>query len=213
MVARTLLYFAVYSTLAAQTDFRAEDRLVLVNAGVDDGHNRFRGELAKENFQLLDEGEEMRLESVVVEDVALSAVILLDVSRSMNSSIGDAREALGRFLDGARLGDEFCLIAFSEPGPRGYEFQQDTTDIRALAANVQTGGGTALNDALLRAFAMVKRARNAQRAGLILSGGLDNSSLPSWNDVRRGAVETDAVLYAVSLPAWRDRDVWKTAAR
>jgi len=208
-VERLLLYFVAISTLAAQPEFRTEGRLVLVNAGVYDDRNQFRDGLTKEDFQLWDEGEEMRLQSVAVEEVAVSAVILLDVSKSMKNNIGHAREALSRFLDRARPGDEFCLITFSESAPMECEFSDDTAGIRTRAEEAQIGGGTALGDALLRAFGMVKRARNARRAVLILSDGLENSSAHRWNDVRRAAMETEAIIYAVTLPVWRDRDAWR----
>ncbi len=207
---RIWLCFAVLSTLTAQSEFRADGRLVLVNAGVYDDDNRFRPGLGIANFQLSDEGKVVPLHSVVVEEVAISTVILLDVSRSMAANLGDAREALGRFLDRARTGDEFCLLVFRDQTPGGCEFQRDPGVIRRQAGEMEAGGGTALNDAILQALALTRRAHNARRAVLILSDGLDNSSDRGWNDVRRQALETDAVLYGVTLPAWRGRDVWKT---
>ena len=207
---RFWLCFAALSTLAAQSEFRTEGRLVLVNAGVYDDDNRFRPGLGLANFQLSDEGTVVPLHSVVMEEVPISTVILLDVSRSMADHLADAREALGRYLDRARPGDEFCLLVFSDPAPGGCEFQRDPGAVRQRALPMAAEGGTALNDAILRALKVTRRARNARRAVLILSDGLDNASARGWNEVRRQALETDAVLYAVTLPAWRGRDVWKT---
>ena len=203
------LLFGVGLGLAAQTGFRAEGRLVLVNAGVYDDRNRFHGELGVANFEVTDAGRAVRLESVGVEEVAISTVIVLDVSRSMAKHMGEAREALGHFLNRARAGDEFCLLVFQEQVAEGCTFTGDGEAIRGRAADVVTGGGTALGDALLRGMAMVKRARNVRRAILVISDGLDNSSAHSWKEVRRAALETDAVLYVVSLPLWRDRDAWQ----
>ncbi len=204
-----MLLFGVGLGLAAQTGFRAEGRLVLVNAGVYDDRNRFHGELGVANFEVTDEGRAVRLESVGVEEVAISTVIVLDVSRSMGKHAAEAREALGYFLARARAGDEFCLLVFAEQMAEGCEFTGDAEGVRAEVARAVTGGGTALGDALLRGMGMVKRARNARRAILLISDGLDNSSAHSWKEVRRAALETDAVLYVVSLPLWRDRDAWQ----
>ena len=71
------LLLAAATVLNAQAGFRTEGRLVLVNAGVYDGRNRFHGELSKEHFRLMDEGVEMRVESVGIEEVPVSTVILL----------------------------------------------------------------------------------------------------------------------------------------
>lgn len=204
-----VLFFGVGLGLAAQAGFRAEGRLVLVNAGVFDDRNRFHGELVKENFELSDGGRVVPLESVGVEEVAISTVIVLDVSRSMAKHMAEAREALGHYLDRAREGDEFCLLVFQEAVQEQCAFTADGKAIRERAAMLEAGGGTALGDALLRGMAIVKRARNVRRAILVISDGLDNSSAHSWKEVRRAALETDAVLYVVSLPFWRDRDAWQ----
>lgn len=207
---RVFLSFGVGLGLTAQAGFRADGRLVLVNAGVYDDRNRFHGELGKDNFELSDAGRPMRLESVGVEEVALSTVIVLDVSRSMGKHMGEARAALGSFLSKAGRDDEFCLLVFQDRVDAGCVFTRDAETIRARAAAVETGGGTALGDALLRAMGMVKQAGNARRAILVISDGLDNSSAHSWKEVRRTALETDAVLYVVSLTMWRDRDAWQS---
>ena len=204
-----VLFLGVGLGLAAQTGFRAEGRLVLVNAGVYDDRNRFHGELGVASFEVTDEGRAVRLESVGVEEVAISTVIVLDVSRSMGKHVGEAREALGHFLAKARMGDEFCLLVFAEEVAAGCAFTGDAEVVRAAAERATAGGGTALGDALLRGMGMVKRARNARRAILVISDGLDNSSAHSWKEVRRATLETDAVLYVVSLPVWREQDAWR----
>lgn len=204
-----VLLFGVGLGLAAQTGFRAEGRLVLVNAGVYDDRNRFHGELGVANFEVTDEGRAVRLESVGVEEVAISTVIVLDVSRSMGKHVAEAREALGHFLAKARMGDEFCLLVFAEEVAEGCAFTGDAAAVRAEAVRATAGGGTALGDALLRGMGMVKRARNARRAILVISDGLDNSSAHSWKEVRRATLETNAVLYVVSLPVWREQDAWR----
>lgn len=198
------------ATLGAQPGFRTEGRLVLVNAGVYDDRNRFHPDLAKENFQLLDDGVEMPIATAGVEDVAISTVVLMDVSRSMAKDMAEAREALSRYLDQARQGDEFCFLAFNAHVPADCLFTRDAGKIRAMADAAEAAGGTALGDGLLTAMAMTRRASNPRRAVLILSDGLDNSSAHHWRDVHRAALETDAVLYAVGLPTWRDRDAWQS---
>ncbi|MBI2686878.1 MAG: VWA domain-containing protein [Acidobacteria bacterium] len=177
---------AVFSLLlGAQGGFYTEGWLVLVNASVFDDENRFRAGLPSENFQRRNDGAEVRLRSVPVKGVPLSTAILLDVSRSMAKSIEQARITLGRYLDKARSGDEYCLIVFSDRTPAGCEYLTDAAEVRARAADTVTGGGTALVDALHTAITMVKKAHSERRAILILSDGLDNSSARRWKAIRR----------------------------
>lgn len=205
-----LLLLAAATVLNAQAGFRTEGRLVLVNAGVYDDRNRFHGELSKEHFRLLDEGVEMQVVSVGIEEVPVSTVILFDVSRSMRQNLEEARQALGRFLDKTRPGDEFCLVAFSDQVPAQCRFTEDPDDVRRQATAMTAAGGTALVDALLTGLRMTKKARNVRRAVLILSDGADNSSAHRWREAQRAALETDAVLYAVGLPGWTGRDALQT---
>ena len=150
----------------------------------------------------------MRLESVGVEDVPLSTVILMDVSRSMGKDIDNARDAVSRFLDQARPGDEFCLMAFNDQVAARCRFTSDAREIREDAAAMVAGGGTALDDALLAAMAAAKLAHNTRQMILLLTDGEENSSAHRWREVRRAALESRAVFYGVSLPGWRDRDIW-----
>ena len=135
MDVRPLFQAALFSLLLhANEDLHTEGRLVLINASVFDDNNRFHPELRNENFQLFDDGVEMQLRSVGVEDVPLSTIILLDISRSMKDAIGDARIALDKYLDKSRPGDEFCLIAFNGHSPDHCEFVTDANDVRLHAS-------------------------------------------------------------------------------
>lgn len=205
---RIILLAVCASWLGAQTGFRSESRLVLVNAGVFDDRQRFRTDLRPENFELLHDGAAVNLQSVAIEDVPLSTVILLDASRSMGRSLELAKAALGRYLERSRYGDEYCLMFFTDRVPPACEFRRDTAWAKIRVSDLSPGRGTALYDALLAGLEMTKRAHNRRRAVLILSDGLENSSAHVWNEIRRAVEETTAVIYAVTLPPWRGRDEW-----
>lgn len=209
---RCIPFLFVALPLASQPSetLTAESRLVMVNASVYDNQNHFHADMTAENFRVLDDGSEVALASVGVEEVPLSAVILLDASRSMHSSYDAALDGLHRFLDKAQAGDEFCLLAFQDHEPADCRFERDPMKVRAQAAHIRPHGGTALGDALLAGLAMAKRSRNARRVVLVLSDGLDNSSSHKWAEVRRIAVESTAAVYALNLPVWGDMDSWQT---
>lgn len=205
---RIILFTVCASWLGAQTGFRSDSRLVLVNAGVFDDRQRFQTGLRPDNFELFDDGAAVTLQSVSIEDVPLSTVILLDASRSMGRSLELAKAALGRYLERSRYGDEYCLMVFNDRVPPACQFRRDTAWAKVRISDLSPGRGTALYDAILAGLAMTRHAHNRRRALLILSDGLENSSAHVWNELRRAVEETTAVLYAVTLPPWRGRDEW-----
>jgi Ca-activated chloride channel homolog len=191
--------------------FRAESRMVLVNAAVVDRQNHFISSLGPEAFRVWDEQAEVAVEGVYLEDVPISAVVLLDASGSMQKTIGYSREALRRLLAGSRTGDEFCLITFSDRPATGCDFETEPERILQRAEVAIPHGRTAVIDALLVALRKIRTATNRRKAIVVLSDGVDTHSVTRWRALRAYAVETDATLYAISPPVWSDADERESA--
>jgi Ca-activated chloride channel family protein len=180
---------------------------VLINATVVDKEGRFIPDLAGDRFRVFDEGVEVPITSVAVEEVPISMVILLDISGSMKKKIMHAREAINRVLDRAGHGDEFCLLLFNDTVQMRYNFHTDTGIIRDRAAQAATGGGTALRDSLIAAVSRVRSARNARRAILLVSDGVDTASRYKWKDVESYLLEANAALYVLTEDNWSEDEI------
>lgn len=204
----TLLYLLpslpLLSSQKPHDRFATESRLVLVNATVLDAQNRVRTDLQAKDFSLYEDGQPVQVQSVSLEDVPTSTIILLDVSGSMKTTIGYEREVLERFLAKTRPGDEYCLVLFSNKVEPECDFDSDPHSVRAKAARAVPEGDTSVIDALMFGLNRVKDAHNTRRAILVLSDALDTSSRYKWREARNYALESTATIYAVSPPVWDD---------
>jgi VWFA-related protein len=192
------------SAQKARDQFAIESRLVLVNATVLDAQNRVRTDLQPEDFRLYEDGQLVNVQSVSLEDVPISTIVLLDVSGSMKATIGYEREALEHFLAKTRPGDEYCLVLFSNKVEPECDFDSDPHTVRAKAARAVPEGDTSVIDALVFSLNRVKNAHNTRRAILVLSDAMDTSSRYKWSEARKYALESTATIYAVSPPVWGD---------
>lgn len=196
------------STLTAQPRlaFRASKDVVLINASVFDRNGRVITGLDASNFRLFEEKQPVDIRQLSLEETPLSTVILLDLSGSMTDGIGYVRDALRRYLDRSNPGDEFCLISFSSNIHNECSFTTDTGAVLRQAASGPPKGKTALFDALVVAFASVKKATNARRAILVLSDGIETGSRYGWRETQEYAKETTACVYLVRPGTWSDDD-------
>lgn len=190
---------------------RTDSNLVLINASVVDRDGHFVSGLAADRFALWDEKERVAIREFGVEEVPLSTLILLDTSKSMKKSIGYLRAGLRKFLEASLPGDDFCLIAFRGEVSGKCAFTSDVEAILREAASAIPEGKTALVDAIAFGVSEIKKGKNARKALLILSDGVETASRFKWSEVEEHAKEMNACVYAVVPAAWDEFDVRSVA--
>ena len=115
----------------------------------------------------------------------------------MKKGVGYVRQALRRYIDRSNPGDEFCLITFASSIQNDCSFTTDAAEIVRQAGEGQPNGSTALRDALVFAFAAIKKGKNTRKAILILSDGIDTGSRYSFRETEDYAKESTANVYVV----------------
>jgi VWFA-related protein len=114
----------------------------------------------------------------------LTTILVMDVSGSMdkNNKIDGARTAAKAYVNQMRPGDQAGLMTYNT---RAHYVQSLTTDHAALIRaidGIQTGGDTAMYDALIAAEGALKDV-SGRKAILAMTDGLDNSSSHNGKDV------------------------------
>ena len=139
--------------------------------------------LTADDFQVWeDDGPALRPVKVVEDTQApVQVVLVLDVSGSMaGQPLADAKTAAARFLDRLGAGDQAALIAFSSPvdpdpahlnSRRELGFTGDLTPVYEAVENLQSGGETALYNAVQKAVALAAAQPVGHRAVLLLTDG------------------------------------------
>lgn len=122
-----------------------------VDAQVVEGR-RVISDLAREDFEILDEGSPRPIEYFGRETEPLHLVLLLDVSGSMRKMLDRMAAASKEALSVLRSGDTVAVIAFGRTSVRKLDFSADMGDAAAAVGAARfekdVGAGTLLNPAI-----------------------------------------------------------------
>jgi Ca-activated chloride channel family protein len=188
-----------------QTPFRSGSRTVAVYGTVTDRDGRMVPNLAREDFEVRDNGKPQPITVFSNEVQPITVVMMLDRSGSMRGNFGlvlAAAEAFVRRLepaDKARIGS-FAERVTIEPA----NFTSDREElIRILRSGLQPPGPSPLWNAIDESITSL-REQEGRRVVLVFSDGADapmNFKLNNRSvmDVMRRAQQENVMVYAVGL--------------
>ena len=180
--------------------FKASVDLVRVSAVVRDRKGRFVRDLAVRDFEVLDGGEQRRIQEFRHDDSAVSVALLFDVSGSMEARMGHARETAELVLSWLNLqGDEAAVYTFDT---RLEEVTPFTVGLQRLPASMNAlspFGATSLHDAVAHTAEKVANREGLRRAVVVLTDGRDNASRLTPSDVSGIASSIDVPVYIVGI--------------
>jgi Ca-activated chloride channel family protein len=182
--------------------------LALVNVTVTDPHDRLVTGLESDNFRIFENNVEEEILFFSSEDVPISVGVIFDLSGSMVNKVGKAKEAALQFFKTANPQDEFFLVSFNERAEVMNTFTTSVEDLESSLLSSSPKGRTALLDGIYLGLSEMRTARNAKRALLIISDGVDNHSRYNESDIKRVVREADTQLYSVGIfdpLVYRDR--------
>ena len=213
------------SPVIAQDVIKTDTLLVNLNVVVTDRQGRRVRGLAKEDFEVYEDGVQQEISHFTAEEQPLRLVLAFDVSISMEAVLPGVKQEANALLDSLRSDDQVSIVTFA-------------SDVRSLtswttkdkARDVITGvtpephaqpqpasigrhgyrigdGNTYLYEALQYLFENFK-ADSDRIAVIVFSDGIDTGAgrvLPNINrraeevakDVRRQAQESWALIYAI----------------
>jgi Ca-activated chloride channel homolog len=181
--------------------FKSAIDLTTVTATVLDKDGALVTGLAREAFDVFEDGEPQLITQFTNERVPVSVCVLLDTSDSMyGRRIQDAREAVDQFV-GTLMdrGDEFSILAFNHRQQWLTRWTNDPAVASRVMVSLRPFGSTALYDAILAALPAMS-VRDRQRAAiLMISDGADTASDRTLRDVRSALLRSDAFVYAIAI--------------
>lgn len=178
---------------------RANVEMVLLPVSVTDDRYRSISGLARERFQLSEDGKPQEIVSVVEVDDPISVGLIFDGSGSMADQIELCKQAVRAFVEHAHPDDEYFLIEFSDHPHLLSGFTPRVDRILSLIGGARGGGRTALYDAIYLGLAEMQHARHPRRILLVLSDGADNHSRYSPNDIRQSLRESGVQIYTIGV--------------
>lgn len=157
--------------------------------------------LAREAFEVYEDGVLQTITQFTNERVPIGLGVLLDCSDSMyGKRMDDARAAVDRLLfellDSA---DEFFLMAFNHRPRALTGWTREPGDVRHALAGLRPSGGTAIYDSILDALPLIEKRARQRAAILIISDGADTASTATLRELRPALRRSDTFVYAIAI--------------
>jgi len=188
--------------------FRAGVDLVRISAVVHDRSGRPVLGLSRVDFELDENGQPLPIIEFESETTGVSLAVLVDASGSMNlpGRMEAAREAVRHVLSWIEEGrDEVALLSFDKRLQGLQPFTTDPSEVRRRLPELDPYGLTSLYDAIAAAARPLADRDRARRAVVVVTDGVDTSSVLSPPEVSRIASEIDVPVYVVAIRVGPDR--------
>jgi Ca-activated chloride channel family protein len=208
VLAATLLPLGGVSATAQQptpaappvATFKSSVDLVRVSAVVRDRKGRFVRDMSVGDFEVLDGGISRRIQEFRHDESGVSVALLFDVSGSMESRMGEAREAAEHILSWLSVeGDEAAVYTFDTRLDEVSPFTRRMQRLPAHLDSVVPFGATSLHDAIASTARRSASRDGLRRAVVVLTDGQDNASRLKPEEVSGIASSIDVPVYIVGI--------------
>jgi Ca-activated chloride channel family protein len=195
---------------------RVQTNLVSILANVTDAKGEPVIGLAQSAFQLFEEGVEQKIVRFEPQtNRPLDLALMVDTSGSAVIELKIERDAALHFVqEVVRPGDRLAVFSFTSDVIQLCNFSDDLRLLEAAVRRVDPGAdmGTSLYDAVVLGSQSVKRqGADRRRALVIITDAGETTSYWKFDDARRAAVASDALLYTVVVRPMKSDAGWNTA--
>lgn len=214
-----LLLIQLCPNQAFAQDETPEDSDEVVRVGVDlvtvpffvtDSRGRRVAGLARENFEVTDNGVRVQTSYFAAGAEHVSLLFLLDASGSTRDIITAQRETALALFSHFGAGSRVAVMQFRERAELKLTFTRDLRRARpAFQIDSLAESRTAIFDAALaaaRAFDEAPRETAERRIVVLISDGLDNASGQSFERAVEEARAAGVTFYCIHLPLYAPRD-------
>ncbi len=180
------------------TTFRVNVKLVNVFVTVTDPRGAPVGNLQKDNFQILEDGNPQKI-SIFAKESALPLSIALEIDTSLSTrrdlplELNSARRFANAIL---RPQDAMAIYAISEVVDPIVGFTSDMKTIDHAIDHIRMGSATALYDAIY-VGAQDLEPRQGRKVMVVITDGGDTVSQTSYQEALRAAQISEAVGYSI----------------
>jgi VWFA-related protein len=210
---RLVMLALVSALLPAQDEqptFKAEVKVVSVLASVRNKKGAFIRDLSKDDFSVLENGRPQIVSYFSRQtDLPLTLGLMIDTSMSQRRVMEQERIASYQFLEQVlrEKKDQVFIMQFDLSPILRQELTSsflklsdalqrvDTPNINDLRS--QTGGGTMLYDAMLKASREIMQHQTGRKALIVLTDGVDTGSEATIADAIEAAQKADTLIYSI----------------
>ncbi len=161
------------------------------------GGGFYRG-LTRQDFQVLEDDVPQEIINFAFESVPVKVVLLIDASGSTSMSQASIRRAARRFAEALGAEDRIAIITFNHAVKLILEWTNELENVDLALASIYAKGSTVLHDALYVTFDDLLADESGKRAVLLLTDGVDQGSMVSFEEAFDLAVRSEALVYVAS---------------
>jgi len=195
---------------------KTETNLVSLNVSVFSSKLKmFAGLLAKEDFRVLENGQEQTVTYFASTAVPFDLVLVVDLSGSTHEKRSLIKKSTLRFIEAARPADRLAIVTFSGTINLISPLTLDRTQLAASVLNMEGGGDSHVWDAVKFALDDVlgPKTLERRRAVVLMSDGVDGllvrfarntGSNTSFADLVEQVRQTDALIVPIYLDTEKD---------
>ena len=194
---------------------KVETSLVSLNVSVFNNKSKmFVGELSKDEFRVMEYGQEQTVTYFASTDVPFDLVLLIDLSGSTKDKRDLIKQSTLKFIETARPTDRLAIVTFADNPTLISPLTLDRGQLTASVAKMEGEGGSHVWDAVKFALDEVigPKTLERRRAVVLMSDGLDGgmmglappySSTTNFADLLEQVRQTDTLI----VPIYLDTDI------
>jgi Ca-activated chloride channel family protein len=183
---------------AQQPTFRSGSRVVPSYVTVTGADNRLVTDLAREDFEVLDNGRPQELTIVDNEVRPISVVVMLDTSISMTHRLKDLYAGAEQFLLRLLPADKAIVGAFNDKIEFASGFTSDRSGLIAGLKHLDFGNETHLHDAVYASLDELEKV-DGRKVILLFTDGADFGSRQGPGRALERARDREVMIYGIGL--------------
>jgi len=184
--------------------------MVALHATVTDHRGRAISGLAKDSFQIYEDGVPQQIKIFSQEDIPVTVGLVIDNSGSMKRKRTDVLAAALAFARASNPKDEMFVVNFNEKVsfalPPQVPFTGSVAQLELALSHFNAVGQTALYDAMDAALDHLSLGRMDKKVLIVISDGGDNASQHTLDSILSKARHSDAIIYSIGIYDDADED-------
>jgi Ca-activated chloride channel family protein len=197
----TYLAGALALSLAAQTPYKVDVKLVRLLVNVKDPKGELVGSLEKKDFTVFDCGVKQDVSVFEAQtDQPLSISVLIDTSGSTLKDVALEKSSIEKFfkalLGSGNIKDAAAVYSFNYQVTLIKDFTRNRPALEASLRNLNSVGGTSMFDAIYFSSQQMTN-REGRHVAVVVTDGGDTTSRYHYQDAIREAHLADTVVYPI----------------
>jgi Ca-activated chloride channel family protein len=193
---------------------RVESNLVNILASVVDAQGRPVPDLQQNAFSLSEESVPQKIERFEKQtDRPLDLALMIDSSGSTQIDLKFETDAAARFIQQVmRKGDMLGVFQISESVTQIGDYSGDVPRLQGQLKRIMPGSGTSIYDAVvLGSNSLARRPEGRRSAIIMLTDAGETTSVSKFEDARRAAIASGALLYTIVIRPIKNENGRNTA--